>query len=75
MGVITSEEARAYLARWELVRKAETAALKGTSMETKLRQLSALMASRHLFGNNADREKDARTVRERWERLRRALGD
>jgi hypothetical protein len=43
-------------------------------METKLRQLAALMASRHLFAPEPDREEGVRLVRERWARLRKALG-
>jgi hypothetical protein len=42
-------------------------------METKLQQLAALMASRHVFGPEPDREAQIRVVRERWARLRRAL--
>ena len=42
-------------------------------METKLQQLAALMASRHVFGPEPDREAETRVVRERWVRLRRAL--
>ena len=75
MDAITPEEARAYFARWELVQEIKTAELRRTSMDTKLRQLSALMASRHLFANSPDRERDAQAVRQRWARLRQALGD
>ncbi len=42
-------------------------------METKLQQLAALMASRHVFGPEPDREAQIQVVRERWARLRRAL--
>ena len=42
-------------------------------METKLRQLAALMASRHLFGVEPDREAGVEAVRERWARLRQAV--
>lgn len=45
-----------------------------TPMQTKLLQLAALMASRHLFGAEQDREEGVRLVRERWGRLRQALG-
>jgi len=44
MAAITPEEALAYLRRWELVREAEARELRRTPMETKLRQLAALMA-------------------------------
>ena len=42
-------------------------------METKLQQLASLMASRHVFGPEPDREAQLQLVRERWARLRRAL--
>jgi hypothetical protein len=73
MAAITPEEARAYIQRWELVRELETAELQRTPIETKLRQLAALMASRHLFGPEPDRERQVAEVRARWERLRQAL--
>lgn len=74
MGEITPDEARAYLERWQLLRDVETAELRRTPMETKLRQLAALMAARDVFGREPDRDAQVRDVRERWARLRRALG-
>lgn len=73
MADMTPEEARAYFRRWELLREEETRQRLRTSMETKLRQLSSLMASRHLFGVDPDREAGVQAVRERWARLRRAM--
>jgi hypothetical protein len=73
MAAITPEEARAYFRRWELVREVEASELRRTPMETKLQQLAALMAARHIFGPEPDREAETRVVRERWARLRRAL--
>jgi hypothetical protein len=55
-------------------RCAEAAELRLATMEIKLQQLSALMASRHLFGAEPDREAEVHEVRERWTRLRQALG-
>jgi hypothetical protein len=46
MRPITPADAQAYLNRWNLVRDKEPAELRGTSMETKARQLSIMMASR-----------------------------
>ena len=74
MGDITPDEARAYLKRWELMSQAEVEELRRTPMETKLRQLAALMESRHLFPPEPNREAEVSLVRERWARLRRALG-
>lgn len=70
---MTPEEARAYFNRWKLVREEEAAELQRTPMDTKLRQLAALMASRHLFGPEPDREAQIDEVRARWARLRQAL--
>jgi hypothetical protein len=74
MAGITPDEAQAYLARWRLFRDFEAAELQRTPMETKLRQLAALMASRDLFGPEPDRDTQVRDIRERWVRLRRTLG-
>jgi hypothetical protein len=74
MGSVTPEDARRYLERWALVEEREIAELRKTSIETKSRQLSALMVARDLFGKDPDREKGVREVRERWDRIRRALG-
>jgi hypothetical protein len=74
MTTITREEAQAYLRRWELVKEVEADELRHTTMETKFRQLSALMASRHLFAKESAREAEVKIVRERWARLRLALG-
>jgi len=74
MAAITPAEARAYLRRWELVKEIELIELRRTSMDVKLRQLSALMASRGLFGPDPEREKGVLLVRERWACLRQALG-
>jgi len=49
MARITPAEAQAYFNRWQLVKEIELGELRGTSMDTKLRQLSALVASRSLL--------------------------
>jgi hypothetical protein len=56
-----------------MVREAEAAELLRTPMETKLRQLNALMASRHAF-LDPHRQQEVERVRERWARLRATLG-
>lgn len=73
MAAITAEQAREYLSRWRLLREAEIDQLRSTSMETKLRQLAVLMASRSLFRTDTERERQADEVRERWNRIREAL--
>jgi hypothetical protein len=65
---------QAYFKRWELVKEIELAELRRTSTDTKLRQLSALMASRSLFGVDPERENGMQLVRDRWARLWQALG-
>jgi hypothetical protein len=74
MPAVTPDEARAYFRRWELVRAEQARELRSTSMETKLRQLAALMASRRLFGDEPDRDVGVQAVRARWARLRQLLG-
>jgi len=74
MSSLTSEQARAYLERWELVRAAEAAQLQSTQMHTKLLQLAALMQSREIFAADPDREAESRQVRELWGRIKRAMG-
>jgi hypothetical protein len=74
MASITPTEAQAYFKRWELVKEIELTELRRTSMDTKLRQLSALMASRSLFGVDPEREKGMQLVRDRWARLWQVLG-
>jgi hypothetical protein len=71
---MTPEQARAHLERWELVRAAEAAELQRTPMGTKLAQLAALMQTRGAFGADPHREAQTREVRERWARIRRAMG-
>jgi hypothetical protein len=70
---INAVDARAYLARWTSVSEMEIAELRSTSMDTKLRQLASLMASREIFGADPNREQSVETVREGWARLRQAL--
>jgi hypothetical protein len=71
---MTSEQAQAYMRRWQQVRDAELAELQRTSPETRFTQLAALMASRDAFDAEPDRDAQVREVRERWARLRQALG-
>ena len=74
MADITPEQAHAYLKRFELLEERQTAELRRASVETKFLQLSALMASRKIFGIESERERELQGVRERWARLRQASG-
>jgi hypothetical protein len=70
---ITPAEVREYLAGLALANRFEIEELRKAPVELKLRQLWALMKSAHLFEDEAQREAEARAVRERWARLYRAL--
>jgi hypothetical protein len=70
MATITPEEAHAYADRWAAMEAFHLKELRCTSMETKLLQLSALMASRDLFALDPERDRGVQDVRERWARLR-----
>lgn len=70
MATITPDEARAYADRWAAMEAFELEELRRTSIETKLLQLAALMASRDLFAPDSARDKGVLEVRERWLRLR-----
>ncbi|MEA3133913.1 MAG: hypothetical protein QOG17_1759 [Gammaproteobacteria bacterium] len=74
MSAITPEEARDYLGRWALVHAVELEELRRTPMDTKLRQLASLMASREHFTEDAMRENGVQEVRLRWARLKQVLG-
>jgi len=74
MAHMTPEEGRAYLERWALAQEVELSELRRTPLSLKLKQLSALMASRHVFAADADRERQIQVVRARWQLLRQALG-
>ena len=74
MASITPAEAQAYFKRWDLVKEVELAELRRTSMDTKLNTLSALMASRSLFGVDAERENGMQLVRDRWALLWQVSG-
>ena len=73
MTTITSEQAQAFLARWTLIKQARIQEQQETSLETRVRQLSTLMASRDLFCPDPDRELGVEDVRQRWARIHRAL--
>jgi hypothetical protein len=70
--MISKKEGRAFFRRWRRVNKREIQELRETFVDTKLRQLAALMASAEQIGwSEALREGEAE-VRDRWNRLRRA---
>jgi hypothetical protein len=57
-----------------LVQAVEFEELRRTPMDTKLRQLASLMASREHFTEDPTRENDVQEVRRRWAQLKQVLG-
>ncbi|OGT80100.1 MAG: hypothetical protein A3H91_10130 [Gammaproteobacteria bacterium RIFCSPLOWO2_02_FULL_61_13] len=72
MTQVTPAEVRDYLAGLALASEYEIEELRNTPIETKLRQIWALMGSTALFEDSAQRGADHREIRERWARLHRA---
>ncbi len=73
MTQVTPAEVRDYLAGLALASEYEIEELRNTPIETKLRQIWALMGSAALFEDSAPREAGVRETRERWAKLHRAL--
>ena len=71
---ISPADARAYLGRWPDLRKREADLARGEPVEVRLRQLSALFDSRHLFAADPLREAEDEALRRRWQQLRETLG-
>lgn len=71
---LTTADARLFKRRWALVNAAERDELRRTSLDRRLQQLAALMASARAVGGTHARAADERAVRRRWAVLRRALG-
>ncbi|MGH8174799.1 MAG: hypothetical protein ACREV5_00890 [Steroidobacter sp.] len=74
MARITRKDARNYLRRWDAASAAEQREVRETSIEIKLQQTAALMASAALFTDSADQARLEEEVRARWVRIRRAHG-
>lgn len=72
MTPITPKRAQAYFDRWRTVGDRELAESRKSSMDVRLRQLSTLVDSRRLFGEDPDRKRGVAEVRERWAGIRRA---
>jgi hypothetical protein len=70
---IEREQAAEYLDRWASVARQEREELQGTSLEVKLRQLGALLASCHLFPPLDADDRGEDDVRQRWNKIRDAL--
>ena len=73
-GKITKAEARAFKERWKLVNAAERKELRSTPVELKFQQVAVLMASAKHLGWARALAAEETEVRNRWNRLRKALG-
>jgi len=73
MDAITPAEAPGLLQALEMVKEVELIELRRTSTDSKLQQLSVLMAFARLFGADPEREHGVQLVRDRG-LLRQALG-
>lgn len=69
---ITKKEAIEFKKRWEAVNAFEHEELRSTSMEIKLQQLAALMASVKGLGWQKALSEGEDELRDRWNRLRKA---
>ena len=74
MSDIPPEAARDYVARWALANDAEVEELRRTTMDTKVRQLASLMASRAELTEEPARSAEAQQVEQRWSLLKQVLG-
>lgn len=73
MEKITATQAREYLDRWKEVHQAQQTLDRATSVDTRLRQLSAMMCSRELFAKDPHREEEVKQLRDHWLRVRAAF--
>jgi len=73
MTSITPKQALAFLRRWRMVTELGADELRESSMETRWRQLGALVGSRQLFEVDPDRERRVEEVRKRWTQIRKVL--
>ena len=72
---ITSAEAEVFRKRWRAVNAAEREELRNAPVMDKLLQLAALMASVGPMGWTEALAAEDAEVRDRWCRLRKALGE
>ncbi|MGH8771426.1 MAG: hypothetical protein ACREV2_09660 [Burkholderiales bacterium] len=69
---MTKNDASRFKARWALVNSTEIEELRSTSLDRKLRQLAALMASAKAFGFDSALADQETHVRRRWIRIKKA---
>jgi hypothetical protein len=74
MATLSPDDARRYLSRWTLVNEQERRELQATSVQTKFRQLAALMQSATIFADSDARLDEDDDIRARWQKIRLAFG-
>jgi len=64
---------RAWMARWKIVNDFERDELRRTPIETKVRQLAAMMAMALRLDWQTSTEAELKLIRERWVRLKKVM--
>lgn len=68
---MTKAEARAWMERWKRVNDFEREELRATPIDTKFRQLAAMMRMARALGWDAESQDDVSRVRALWVRLKK----
>jgi hypothetical protein len=68
---MTKADARAWKRRWRLVNETHRQELRDKPMETKFRQLAAMMYTARTLGWKTSTDAELRKIRARWARLKR----
>lgn len=66
----TKAEARAWLDRWRLVNESEIQEIRAASIDTKFRQLAAMMQTAIVLGWATSTPEEIDAIRRRWVRLK-----
>jgi len=68
-------DVQAWRRRWRLVNAFEKQELRATTVETKFRQLAAMMQTALVLNWETSTEAELKALRQRWIRLKRARHD
>jgi len=69
--LITKSEARAWKRRWKIINDFERKELRRTPLETKLRQLAAMMRMARELGLDRTDDEEVKAIRKVWVRMKR----
>lgn len=75
MKELTAESIAAYQKRWRIMEGQQLRELQSAPEELRLRQVVAIMQSRHLFPVDSNRDSEIQLLRQRWKALRAAYVD